>query len=104
MRILQLEHPYQEDLYLCIYCILYSKKSVNLYSLLFSMINMISSSLWITYSQMKTDTPLLIRGVSDLFLFTISSIYILSNRVKLNKLNKNQINDTTEINDTRQIP
>jgi len=41
--------------------LLYTKKSTNPYSLIFSIINMISSSLWISYSQMKLDTPLLIR-------------------------------------------
>jgi len=56
--------------------LLYTKKSTNPYSLIFSIINMISSSLWISYSQMKSDMPLLIRGSSDLLLFTISSIYI----------------------------
>jgi len=35
--------------------LLYTKKSTNPYSLIFSIINIISSSLWITYSQMKSD-------------------------------------------------
>jgi uncharacterized protein with PQ loop repeat len=42
--------------------LLYSKKSTNLYSLIFLIINIVSSSLWITYSQMILDTPLLVRG------------------------------------------
>ena len=42
---------------------------------------MISSSLWISYSQMKLDTPLLIRSSTDLLLFTISTIYITCNIV-----------------------
>jgi hypothetical protein len=42
--------------------------------------NMVSSSLWITYSQMILDNPLFIRGSSDLILFSISTIYILRNR------------------------
>ena len=62
--------------------LLYTKKSTNPYSLVFSIINMISSSLWISYSQMKLDTPLLIRGSTDLLLFTISTIYIIHNRLK----------------------
>ena len=44
--------------------LLYSKKSTNLYSLIFSLLNLVSSSLWITYSQMVLDTPLLVRGSS----------------------------------------
>jgi hypothetical protein len=72
--------------------LLYSKKSTNLYSLTFSIINIVSSSLWITYSQMILDTPLLVRGSSDLLLFTISSSYIIYNRM-YNIENKNQVND-----------
>jgi lipid-A-disaccharide synthase-like uncharacterized protein len=60
--------------------LLYSKKSTNPYSLIFSIINIISSSLWITYSQMRYDKPLFIRGLCDLFLFTISTAYIIFNR------------------------
>jgi lipid-A-disaccharide synthase-like uncharacterized protein len=63
--------------------LLYTKKSTNIYSLLFSIMNIVSSSLWISYSQRIVDTPLLIRGSSDLLLFTISTIYILNNRLKI---------------------
>ena len=66
--------------------LLYTKKSTNPYSLIFSIINMVSSSLWITYSQMISDMPLLIRGSSDLLLFLISSIYIIYNRFEINKI------------------
>jgi len=70
--------------------LLYTKKSTNSYSLIFSIINIISSSLWIKYSQMISDTPLLIRGSSDLFLFSISAIYIIHNRLKINKIQPNE--------------
>ena len=66
--------------------LLYTKKSVNPYSLVFSILNTISSALWISYAQMVSDTPLLIRGSSDLVLFTISAIYILRNRLQLNTI------------------
>jgi hypothetical protein len=66
--------------------LLYTKKSTNIYSLLFSVMNIVSSSLWITYSQMKPDTPLMVRGSADLLLFTISTVYIVSNRLELNKI------------------
>ncbi len=46
---------------------------------------MVSSSMWITYSQMVPDTPLLVRGSSDLVLFTISATYISYNRYIENK-------------------
>jgi len=63
--------------------LLYTKKSTNIYSLLFSIMNMVSSSLWITYSQMILDMPLLIRGSSDLLLFSISTIYVIHNRLAI---------------------
>ena len=66
--------------------LLYTKKSTNPYSLIFSMMNMISSSLWISYSQMKSDMPLLIRGSSDFVLFTISTVYLMCNRLEINKI------------------
>ena len=66
--------------------LLYTKKSTNIYSLLFSIMNMASSSLWITYSAMILDTPLFIRGSSDLVLFTISTTYIMCNRLNMNKI------------------
>ena len=66
--------------------LLYTKKSTNPYSLLFSIMNIISSSLWITYSQMISDMPLLIRGSSDLLLFSISTLYIVSNILEINKV------------------
>jgi len=65
--------------------LLYTRTSTNPYSLMFSIMNMISSSLWITYSQMIVDEPLLVRGSADLILFTISTLYILHNRAKTQK-------------------
>ena len=69
--------------------LLYTKKSTNPYSLIFYIINVISSSLWISYSQMISDMPLLVRGSSDLVLFTISAIYITYNRFDINKIEPN---------------
>ena len=69
--------------------LLYTKKSTNPYSLIFSIINVISSSLWISYSQMISDMPLLVRGSSDLVLFTISAIYITYNRFDIDKIQQN---------------
>jgi len=71
--------------------LLYTKKSTNIYSLLFSIMNIVSSSLWITYSKIIFDMPLLIRGSADLILFTISTGYIIYNRVHINKI-QNEIN------------
>lgn len=49
--------------------LLYSKKSTNLYSLTFSLINQVSSCLWIIYSKMILDTPLLVRGSQIYYYF-----------------------------------
>ncbi len=35
---------------------------------------------------MNSDTPLLVRGSSDLVLFTISAIYIIHNRLEMTKI------------------
>ncbi len=71
--------------------LLYTNKSSNPYSLVFSIINMISSSLWIVYSQMKTDLPLLVRGSTDFILFSISALYIISNRIQMNKIQQDPV-------------
>ena len=69
--------------------LLYTKKSTNIYSLLFCSMNIVSSSLWIIYGQMVADTPVLVRSSSDLLLFFISAYYIEYNRIQLfkNELN-----------------
>jgi hypothetical protein len=71
--------------------LLYTKKSTNPYSLLFSIMNIVSSSLWIKYSQMILDMPLLVRGSSDLLLFSISTAYIISNILQINKIQPDPI-------------
>ena len=64
--------------------LLYTKKSTNTYSLIFSIMNIVSSTLWIMYSRMISDMPLLIRGSCDLCLFSISAVYIVRNRLEIN--------------------
>jgi len=71
--------------------LLYTKKSTNPYSLIFSTLNIVSSSLWITYSQMISDTPIFVRGTSDLILFSISTSYIIYNRIQIKKLPSDDI-------------
>lgn len=77
--------------------LLYTRKSTNPYSLLFSSMNMVSSSLWITYSRMTSDTPLFIRGTSDLILFSISTCYITYNR--LENITPDKPDDEITLND-----
>ena len=71
--------------------LLYTKKSTNPYSLIFSTLNIVSSSLWITYSQIISDTPIFVRGTSDLLLFSISTCYIIYNRIQIKKLPSDDI-------------
>ena len=65
--------------------LLYTKRSTNPYSLLFSVCNVASSSLWMVYSTRKEDMPLLVRSSSDLVLFSVSTAYIVSNIVQLHR-------------------
>ena len=60
--------------------LLYTKKSTNIYSLIFCYLNLISSSLWIIYSLDIHNQPLLVRSSIDIGLFAFSSCYILHNR------------------------
>jgi len=66
--------------------LLYTKKSTNPLSLIFSIVNVISSSLWVTYGKLISDTPLIIRGSSDLILFFFSAIYIIHNRMRATRI------------------
>lgn len=61
--------------------LLYTKKSVNKLSLMFSILNMGSSSMWIYYSVGISDTALTVRSICDLVLFTVSAAYIIRNRL-----------------------
>ena len=61
--------------------LLYTRRSTNTLSLIFCLMNIASSSLWIVYSLDVDDLPLLVRGSSDLLLFTISSGYIIHNKI-----------------------
>ena len=61
--------------------LLYSKKSTNIYSLIFCILNIFSSGMWIYYSYDKDDTPMIVRSSIDLSLLTISASYIIRNKV-----------------------
>lgn len=72
--------------------LLYTKKSTNNYSLIFCLLNMCSSSLWIKYCFANDNQPLLVRSMTDLVLFTISSMYIVRNKIN----EKNSIHSEVE--------
>jgi uncharacterized protein with PQ loop repeat len=65
--------------------LLYKNKSANSLSLLFCILSIFSSSMWIYYSVSINDLPMIVRSSSELTLLTISSIYIIKNKLKLNE-------------------
>ena len=67
--------------------LLYKNKSTNSLSLLFCILNIFSSSMWIYYSVKNKDNPMIIRSSTEISLLTISSIYIIKN--KLNQFYEN---------------
>jgi uncharacterized protein with PQ loop repeat len=63
--------------------LLYSKKSTNIYSLLFCGLSIISSSIWIPYGIIIKDTPIIVRSGIEIILLSSCGIYILRNRLSL---------------------
>lgn len=61
--------------------LLYKNKSTNSLSLLFCVLNISSSSLWIYYSVNNKDMPMIIRSSTEISLLTISAIYIIRNKL-----------------------
>ena len=68
--------------------LLYKNKSTNSLSLIFCIISICSSSMWIYYSYTTNDLPLIIRSSSELTLLSISSIYIIRNKILHYQLQK----------------
>jgi uncharacterized protein with PQ loop repeat len=61
--------------------ILYKNKSTNLLSLLFCILNISSSSMWIYYSIITHDAPMIVRSSTEISLLTLSAIYISKNKI-----------------------
>ena len=70
--------------------LLYRNKSTNSLSLLFCILSIISSSMWMYYSVELNDLPMILRSSIEISLLTISSIYIIRNKV-INYNVENQI-------------
>ena len=62
--------------------LLYKNKSTNSLSLLFCILSISSSSMWLYYSIINTDMPMITRSSVEIFLLTISSIYIIKNKIQ----------------------
>ena len=61
--------------------LLYKNKSTNSLSLLFCLLSITSSSMWIYYSVQNKDMPMIIRSSTEISLLTISAIYIIRNKL-----------------------
>jgi len=60
--------------------LLYTKRSTNIYSLIFCILSVISSSLWVPYGIVIQDIPIIVRSTLEIVLLTGSGIYIVCNR------------------------
>jgi len=60
--------------------LLYRNKSTNSLSLLFCILSICSSSMWLYYSIQINDSPLVVRSSTEISLLSISSIYIIRNK------------------------
>jgi uncharacterized protein with PQ loop repeat len=61
--------------------LLYRNKSTNSLSLLFCILSIISSGMWVYYSVKLNDLPMILRSSIEITLLTISSIYIVRNKI-----------------------
>ncbi len=61
--------------------LLYKNKSTNSLSLLFCILSICSSSMWLCYSVKNNDTPMILRSSTEITLLTISTIYIIRNKL-----------------------
>ena len=61
--------------------LLYKNKSTNILSLLFCILNITSSGIWIYYSIVRKDQPMIVRSSTEISLLIISAIYIIRNKV-----------------------
>ena len=74
--------------------LLYKNKSTNSLSLLFCLLSITSSSMWIYYSVQNKDMPMIIRSSTEISLLTISAIYIIRNKLIEYKENQTLIMPT----------
>jgi len=70
--------------------LLYKNKSTNSLSLLFCILSICSSSMWMYYSIQLNDLPMIFRSSIEITLLTLSSIYIIRNKAIIYR-NENQI-------------
>jgi uncharacterized protein with PQ loop repeat len=62
--------------------LLYKNKSTNSLSLIFCILSISSSGMWLYYSFRNKDLPMITRSSIEILLLTISSIYIVKNKIE----------------------
>ena len=62
--------------------LLYKNKSTNSLSLLFCVLNIFSSSMWVYYSTKIHDDPMILRSSTEVGLLSLSAIYIIRNKIQ----------------------
>ena len=62
--------------------LLYKNKSRNNYSLVFCLLNIGSSSLWLVYSIYQHDIAMISRSGTEIALLTVSTLYIIRNKFR----------------------
>ena len=62
--------------------LLYRNKSRNSLSLLFCVLSISSSALWLYYSTLHQDTPMITRSTLEILLLSISVLYIIRNKMQ----------------------
>jgi uncharacterized protein with PQ loop repeat len=66
----------------CIFMfLLYRNKSTNSLSLLFCILSISSSSMWVYYSIINNDMPMIVRSSTEISLLTVSAVYIIRNKL-----------------------
>jgi lipid-A-disaccharide synthase-like uncharacterized protein len=66
--------------------LLYKNKSQNMYSFTFCVLNICSSSLWLTYSLKQADMSMVARSGTEILLLALSSGYILHNKWRAQRI------------------
>lgn len=56
--------------------LLYTKRSTNVYSLTFAYLSIVSSTLWIPYGVVQSDTPIIVRSTVEIVLLSSCAAYI----------------------------
>ncbi len=62
--------------------LLYKNKSTNSLSLIFCILSIFSSGMWIYYSVQSNDTPMIVRSSLEISLLSLSAFYIIHNKVR----------------------